>query len=84
MVRFYGKMSRLPKIPDEMHKSNHINSLQTPVSPTSAPGTSTTTSQASATTSSASATTTAAGGPGTAPHWAQCGGNGWTGATAVC
>ncbi|KAL2278816.1 hypothetical protein FJTKL_14155 [Diaporthe vaccinii] len=54
----------------------------TPVSPTSAPGTSTTTSQASATTSSASATTTAAGGSGTAPHWAQCGGNGWTGATA--
>ncbi|KAG6354446.1 hypothetical protein INS49_004463 [Diaporthe citri] len=54
----------------------------TPVSPTSAPGTPTTTSQASTTTSSASSTTTAAGGSGTAPHWAQCGGNGWTGATA--
>ncbi|KAK2606576.1 hypothetical protein N8I77_005316 [Diaporthe amygdali] len=49
----------------------------TPVSPTSAPGT------PSTSTASASATTTApSGGSGTAPQWAQCGGNGWTGATA--
>lgn len=69
---------------DGVDKSDYLYFPQTPVSPTSAPGTPTTSSQSSSTSSSASATTTAAGGSDTAPHWAQCGGNGWTGATTVC
>lgn len=45
----------------------------------------TTTLKTSTTTSKAAATTTSGGGGGAcASHWAQCGGNGWTGATTCC
>lgn len=84
VVRFHGKIDE-SAFPEELFKrADNGHFRQTPVSPTSTPATPSTTIRTSTTTSSASATTTAAGGSGTAPHWAQCGGNGWTGATAVC